>query len=332
MTTVAFFNNKGGVGKTSLVYHLAHMFSEQGVRTLAADLDPQANLSAMFLDEDRLAEVWKSNLTVTSAIQPLIQGIGDIAPAHSERITRRLSLAVGDLRLSALEDQLAESWGKCLGADERSFRVMSAFYRVIKAAATQLSAGIVLMDLGPNLGALNRAALIAADYLVVPLAPDLFSMQGLENLGPTLRKWRKDWRKRVDEAAEADISVDLPKGEMAPVGYVVMSFGVRDRRPVKAYDPWLTQIPLTYRNAVLGEDVDSAPALAQDPLCLASLKHYRSLMPMAMAAHKPMFALKTADGAIGAHQEAVQGCRRDFLSLAGQIGTAVGVTLAGEEG
>ncbi len=51
---IAFFNNKGGVGKTSLAYHLAWMFADLGKQVLAADLDPQANLSAAFLDEDRL--------------------------------------------------------------------------------------------------------------------------------------------------------------------------------------------------------------------------------------------------------------------------------------
>ena len=54
MKTIAFFNNEGGVGKTSLVYHLSHMYAEMGVQTLAVDLDPQANLTAMFVDEDRL--------------------------------------------------------------------------------------------------------------------------------------------------------------------------------------------------------------------------------------------------------------------------------------
>jgi cellulose biosynthesis protein BcsQ len=46
MTTsvVTFFNNKGGVGKASLVYHLAWMLSELDRRVLLADLDPQANL------------------------------------------------------------------------------------------------------------------------------------------------------------------------------------------------------------------------------------------------------------------------------------------------
>lgn len=57
---LTFFNNKGGVGKTSLVYHLAWMLAEEGQRILAVDLDAQANLTAAFLDEDRLARLWDS--------------------------------------------------------------------------------------------------------------------------------------------------------------------------------------------------------------------------------------------------------------------------------
>jgi hypothetical protein len=56
-----------------------------------------------------------------------------------------------------------------------------------------------------------------------------------------------------------------------------------------------------------------------------ALKHYRSLMPMAMTAHKPMFLLKEADGARGAHLEAVQACYDDFYQLARRIGDRLGV-------
>lgn len=49
---ITFFNNKGGVGKTSLVYHLAWMLADLGHRVVAADLDLQANLTAAFVDEE----------------------------------------------------------------------------------------------------------------------------------------------------------------------------------------------------------------------------------------------------------------------------------------
>lgn len=328
MKTIAFFNNKGGVGKTSLVYHLANMFAERGISVVAIDLDPQANLSSMFVDDDRMETLWAPDdlETVYRAIKPLLEGTGDVVSPHVELIGRRLGLVLGDLSLSRAEDDLSSQWAECLDGKPRAFRVISAFWRVIEGAAKEMDAEIVLMDVGPNLGAINRAALIAANYVVIPLAPDLFSLQGLNNLGPTLRQWRRDWKKRLDNAPDSDLS--LPTGEIQPIGYVVLQHGVRISRPVKAYERWIAQIPRTYREAVLGEkDVKRPPVTKDDPHCLALLKHYRSLMPLAMEAHKPMFHLKPADGAIGAHVSAVRDCYGDFLDLARKIGAAVGIRL-----
>ena len=74
--------------------------------------------------------------------------------------------------------------------------------------------------------------------------------------------------------------------------------------------------------------MNNPPPVAQDPYNLALLKHYRSLMPMAMEARKPIFALKPADGAIGAHVEAVRSCYGDFLALARKIAAGAGLALA----
>ena len=56
-----------------------------------------------------------------------------------------------------------------------------------------------------------------------------------------------------------------------------------------------------------------------DPNCLAHLKDYRSLMPMAQEENCPMFMLKPAHGAIGAHQKAVRDCYTDFQNLAREL-------------
>lgn len=326
MKTIAFFNNKGGVGKTSLVYHLAWMFASKGIKTLAVDLDPQANLTSMFLREERLEQLWPDGEhpdTMYGAIRPILRGIGDIASPNVEQITEHLGLLSGDLGLSRFEDALSENWPKCLDGKADAFRITTAFHRVIlKAAEGKV---VVLIDVGPNLGAINRSALIAAGQVVIPLAPDLFSLQGLKNLGPSLREWRSGWKKRLAELPH-DEEIAVPAGEMCPAGYVLMQHGTRDSRPVKAYQRWLDRMPKIYRESVLGEAVASAiPSSAYDPHKLASLKHYRSLMPMAMEANKPMFFLKSADGAIGAHQEAVNSCYKDFEQLAAKIAANAGI-------
>lgn len=324
MKTIAFFNNKGGVGKTSLVYHLAWMFADHGIKTLAVDLDPQANLTAMFLNEERLESLWPDDDhpdTVFGSVRPILRGIGDIANPHVEQISDRLGLIPGDLGLSRFEDKLSDAWPRCQLSDESAFRTMTAFHRLIHRGA-EWGAELVLIDVGPNLGAINRSALIASDQVCLPLAPDLFSLQGLKNLGPTLREWRAVWS---DLLAKAPPGLPIPKGTMQPIGYIVMQHGILDTRPVKAYKRWMDRIPSIYRDAVLNEVVSSLPSMADDPYCLSLLKHYRSLMPMAMEARKPIFFLKSADGAIGAHIEAVRSCYKDFRLLAAKIAIAAGI-------
>lgn len=327
MISIAFFNNKGGVGKTSLVYHTAWMFAELGYRVLAVDLDPQSNLSIMALDEDRLEALWPDEehpRTLQGAVAPLFGGTGDIRQAHIEALSERLGLLVGDLALSRIEDDLSTEWPRCLEGRERAFRVTTAFWRVLREAWSRYGADVVLIDVGPNLGAINRAALVASSHVVVPVAPDLFSLQGLKNLGPTLRQWRDTWSQALPKAGAA--LGELPKGEMAPVGYVLMQHAERLGRPTKAYAKWQARLPVAYREAVLGQAAD---LLAEtDTNQIHRIKHYRSLMPMAMEARKPMFALTSADGAIGAHQSNVQQCRGDFEALANEIARRTGAVRA----
>ncbi len=338
--TIAFFNAQGGVGKTSLVYHLAWMYDNLGLRVVAADIDPQANLTAMFLNEERLEQLWPDEehpLTLFGCVQPLKKGIGDIAAPHLEYIKMSpeeaelfptneeptpLALLPGDLSLSGFEDHLSEAWLKCLTGDKHSFLVTSAFWRIMQNAAHAHQADLILMDLGSNLGAISRPALIAADYLVVPLVPDLSSLQGLRNLGPTRRRWQAEWNERLRHDPAKNL--ELPSGSMHPLGYMVMQHVERLHRPARVFQKWIARIPGAYRTYLLDESGNSDISVKEDPHCLSLLRNYGSLMPLAYEARKPIFHLKVADGAIGAHFKAAQQAYKDFKQLALRIAEKVG--------
>jgi len=328
---VAFFNNKGGVGKSTLVYHLAHMYAELGKVVLAADLDPQANLTASFLNDGALEQLWTNphqRATVSGMLAPLVEGTGDIAPGPGQAVGRNLVLLPGDLELSNLEDELSNAWPRCLEgpSNPRAFRVMSAFGRLLRKVAERHAADIVLVDVGPNLGAINRAALVASDFVVVPLGPDLFSVQGLRNLGPALRVWREGWRDRL---ARSPASVPgLPAGTMIPLGYVMLTQTGRGEQPTRSHQRWLSRVPGVYAEEVLGlggaaaagagagSDISVDRHISVDRRCLAQIQHYRGLMPMAQEARRPIFQLRHIDGAIGNHQQTVRTAWNDFSTLA----------------
>ncbi len=323
MKTIALFNNKGGVGKTSLLYHLGFMFAELGLRTLLADLDPQANLSSMCLTDERLEAIWQlqPRPTIYGAIDRLKRGVGDVDRIEAESVATQVALITGDLQLSEFEDDLSQQWPKCLDRDERALRVTTALHRVIVDVGTRFGAHIALIDVGPNFGAINRAALLAADYVVVPVAPDLFSMQGLANVGPRLDDWRRGWHDRRDRAPTLDFP--LPAGAMSPLGYVVSRHSVLSGGAVKAFQRWIDRMPEVYRKSFGKAGPPAGLGLASDEFCLAQLKDYRSLMPMAQEAKKPMFLLRPADGAIGGHQGAVRQAYLDFEQLARELWSRV---------
>ncbi|HWJ26910.1 MAG TPA: AAA family ATPase [Flavisolibacter sp.] len=319
MRTITFFNNKGGVGKTTMVYHVAWMMSELGIRTIAVDLDPQSNLTSMFLEDERLESIYENSIPITilDAITPIVNG-DPAVPVHIEQIRDNLGLILGNLALSTFEDTLSDAWLKCLNGEIYSFRITSIFKTIVDEAAQRFNAEIVLIDVGPNLGAINRAVTISSDYIIMPVASDLFSLQGIKNLGTTLNLWKKQWNQRK-ELKPLHLTVRIPENTSTPAGYIVMQYSAKESRPVKSYLKWANRIPNIFKEYVLGNLNENISTVSSDINCIALLKHFRSLAPMSMEAHKPIFLLKPADGAIGAHVYAVQKSYGEFESLSNKI-------------
>lgn len=320
LKTIAFFNTRADVGQTSLVYHLAWMFADLGIPVLAADLDPQANLTAMFLDKEQLQSLWPEDddhrSTVYGAIRPILRGTGDISVPPVKWVREDLGLLPGDLSLSRFEDSLSTAWLRCNHADESSLRTTTAFHRLLE----EMSKGwakLILIDVGPNLSAINRAALIACDRVCLPLVPDLYLVQALQSVGAALAKWRGEWSAVAGPLLAPEV--------MAPCGYVVTK---HFRLNLMRRNLFTDQLPSMYRSYILNEPpLESFPKAGDDPHCLALLRNFPSLMPLAMEAHKPMFELKPADGAIGAHVEAVRQSKVDFLRLATALAASVGLPM-----
>jgi len=314
---LSFFSNKGADWKTSFVYHLAWMLSDLGTTVVTLDLDAQANLTTAMLDESKLDRVWNVDGgagTVYRAIAPLTEG-GVVEEPRLESIAPGLYLVPGDVALASFEDTLAGTWfdSPGEGALRRHVSLLGSFWQVAQIAAVTVGADLAIVDVGSDLGAVTRSALIASDYVAIPLGADLSSLRCLETLGQALRSWRNGWRHRLDAAAQTGGS--LPEGAMTPIGYLVQQHGFLLTRPVKARDEWFNRIPAEYHEHVLADSTRPA-APRDDPECLATLQHYRSLVPMGQEARKPIFHLTSADGAIGSHAQAVREAYKDFEQLA----------------
>ncbi len=308
MTCIAVFSNVAGIGNTTLVYHLGHMLADMGKRVLLVDCDPQATLTSLCLPDERIEALWQGDADRRTTIARFIDG-----PLHLEALRPNLALVPGDAAFAAHEDELAIAWAEAQQGDPSDETSAGFLSLSIIWAARSDASDIVLLDLGPSLGAINRAIIGAADFLLTPLAPSLQSTTGLQTLAPTLRDWRKQW-----QAIQAKRLDGFPRFLLQPLGYVVTQTGMRLTHPVPNYARWLARIPGAYRQALdRGEGHPAGPA--NDPECLAVLHHQPGLMPLALDARKPMFALRPADGAIGSQMDSVQRCREDYERLANQI-------------
>lgn len=333
MKSLALFNNKGGVGKTTMTFNLGHMLARQGREVVLIDCDPQCNLSALALTEGELEDVLASDAsmgrTVAGCVERVRIGNGELYKPALLELAEHLSILPGDLTLSRFEGKLAKAWPEVFSTDaESAVFVTTAIERLAEGLAIEHDVDVVLFDVGPSLGALNRAVLLACDAVLIPLAPDLFSLRGLENVGEAMRDWKDDWgqaRIRMQQAQtrtagrRRDGRGAPREHAMEPIGYVLQQHLAREEVPLKAYGRWAEQIPAYYRRFVLGQESEPAPGQAADPHCLGHLRHFASLVPLAQAARKPIFDLKHADGVLGTQFQLVERARTEFKALAQKV-------------
>lgn len=163
-------NNKGGVGKTHTVFHLAGALAESGRRVLAIDLDPQGSLTGLLLDQverPALYDVLAEQLPLTDAIRRTPYPQIDVVPA--------------DQRLEGLSAALQNE-------PDQQIRLDTALRELLEQPSPY---DAVLLDCPPNIGVTTRNALAAADAVLVPLEADKFSVDGLQRLLELITKMQR---------------------------------------------------------------------------------------------------------------------------------------------
>jgi chromosome partitioning protein len=170
---ISIFNQKGGVGKTSLAFHLGWYLSEIGHRTLLVDLDPQGNLSSLFGGQGCSA----ANLftrTGADALQTL--EISRNTPTSTG--TRAFSLITADESLQPLE------------ATTNGLAGLTKLRKALRSAEGRWDS--VVIDCPPSLGGFSANAIVAADEVIVPCTLRQFSIHGLEHVCEVIQATREE--------------------------------------------------------------------------------------------------------------------------------------------
>ncbi len=286
--SVCFFNNKGGVGKTTLVANLgAELALNHSLKILVIDADPQCNLSQYVLGDEQFIGIYE-NLedpqTVYSVIHPLSIGKGyrDRLPIYQTG-TFGFDVVLGDPRLALKEDLLAQDWRDAKAGGTRGLRTTFVFYDLIEKARDY---DFVLFDMGPSLGAINRSILLAVSYFVVPMSIDIFSIWAIKNIGEAVSVWQKEFEFGIRNAEDPRELPHSYNRALRFIGYVTQQHKERSeggsKRIVEAYEEISRKLPGEIRNRLSG----LYPAGLNTHL--GDIKHLASLAPKSQTLHQPM--------------------------------------------
>jgi len=198
---LVFFNHKGGVGKTTLTAQVAFAAAELGKTVLAVDADPQCNLTQYLLNEKTVDDLLDRSdgargATVWSCIREVLHGKTDVPRHVTPRATAQpnLYLLPGDIQLALYEYAQYEYWHSIVAHRVGGSAGFTALARAVDKTAAHIGADLVLYDIGPNIGYLNRSILLDCDGFITPVLPDVFSRVALKTLGRTVQSWTQDWK------------------------------------------------------------------------------------------------------------------------------------------
>jgi len=311
MKSIAVFNNKGGVGKTTLLCNVASFLSvRKEKRVLVVDADPQCNASLYMLNNNEWADVLYDydNTSVYKIFEPVEEGEGYINENEIPNYSSNgfgLDLIVGDTRLSIMEDFLSGDWISGKAGESRGLKTTFLIKDFLDKVRDMYD--YVFFDVGPSLGAINRVVLLACDFFILPMSSDIFSIQALNNISTALRTWVNGINRGLQEYQERegysfrlrgfDVSSNLKL-----IGYIYQQYTAKSvggiTRPVMAYEHILQDIPSAIERE-LSNMVNSNITIEE--LCLGSIPNFNSLIPMSQTANKPVFLLNSNDGIVGAH-------------------------------
>ena len=323
MASIAMFNNKGGVGKTTLTNNIASYIADvHQKRVLLIDCDPQCNSTQLLMGEEFANKLyWKQEspeyvTTISQILQPIEDGDSDISsnivPIKSSQTRFNIDLIPGSPKFSIIEDRLGAAWHDLKGGDIGGIRKTNWNHFLIEKVKANYD--FIFFDLGPSLGSINRSVLIGCDYFLTPMGTDIFSILGIRNIAEWLNSWLSFYDNSLrlcDDRSPGSLKKfgipSDPKIKHGYIGYTIQQYITKSfggiRRPTKAYEEIINSVPNEIESS-LGAYLKYN--LQKDDLKLGDVPHLYSLIPLAQSNASPILKLKGTDGLVGSQFKQVQ--------------------------
>ncbi len=349
MKIISLFNNKGGVGKSTLAFHLSNILAEMGHKTLMIDLDPQCNLTICGMDEEALHTIWaeedpfiddfetsikrmaaeeydaflKRPRTVHFLLKPAEDGQGELTKTPPPvQLRDNLDLIPGRLTIHKFENKISERWSGSYLGESLSIRTITNIRSIAEEYARIYHYDFVIIDTSPSLGSLNKVIISTVDGFLIPALPDMFSMYGIRNIGSALRQWSKEFN-TIYGLISDDKRTKFPTNFVRFLGYTIYNArkytGITPWDLALAHYNYAQQIPATIEEYISLEVRNHlTPEQANNPIGMTSVMHSHNTLPnMAQKYKHPIWQIPSLTNLDPSDRPTIMGNRAIYEATKG---------------
>lgn len=320
MKLISFFNHKGGVCKTTTVFHLGWMLGQKGKRVLMVDTDSQCNLTLTVIGEQNYETFVSKNPTnnIKSSLEAAFEAKPELIKAPDcvkVKEKENLFLLPGSFDITEFEVQLGVSF-QLSNSFSTLKNLPGSLYYLFQKCAEKLEIEYILIDLNPSLSSINQGLISSSDYFILPASPDYFSQMAIKSMARILPQW-ENWAEEARKMFSLSI-YPLPNLKPKFLGYTINDFTIRNKQPAAAFGEIIAKIDKTVSETLY-------PALSnvnmtldmkeyQDhSLCLAKISNFQTLQAKYQEYGVPVFALSDEQiGSSGIVLEGQQSKRDEF--------------------
>lgn len=344
MKIISVFNNKGGVGKSTLGYHTAHALAEKGIKTLMIDLDPQSNLTLQCISPEELEKIWleeepyiedfqsaleESKLSyqdflskprsIHCLLKPIEDGVYESSSLSSVyELNDRLGIIPGRLSLHKYEDKIAKGWSDAFMGEPQALRLITSIRNLCLEAERKFGYKMVIIDTSPSLGMLNRVIISTSTGFFVPCMPDMFSTFGITNIGESLKSWKNQFDTMYKLLPDKKREI-FPKNFVKFLGYTIYNAkkyeGRNDLDLATAHFSYVQKIPDVIKKHIPEECYrEQDPAEIAQPIGGKAVIHSHNTLPsMSQKYRAPIWKVPFIQDMTAEDRATVSGNRQTFL-------------------
>jgi len=257
---------------------------------------------------------------IHSVLNPIITGqnlqIKAVKPC--ETLNDNLKLVAGNLQMSEVDIQISLGLSAS-GLASFAKQFVGVLNAVIRETARANKCELVLIDMSPSSGAMNRSILMSSDYFLIPTSPDFFSYQAIQNLGKMFLSWENVFQQFRDSSGTNPLPEKPPK----LLGIISQKYRTytpkkkqllekvplignskleeRKKRIASAYQAWVDKIQkasdeilskaLKSKNMVIERELFASYIKEERPYNLISIGDFNSLIALSQEHQKPVFTL-----------------------------------------